>query len=150
MCRKIAFFGHRAEILLSTQVQVPRGYLDSHAGPFLGYVKKYWFFGEIFTSAGLHSWQISIFSDTRRSRSDLSESLSESAIALTWLMWLWWVRIPTRELTDEEDEEDDKSYQVMKVIKWWKLSSDESYQVMKVILWWKFASDESHLVMEVC
>ena len=27
-----------------------RGYLDSRAGPFLGYVKKYWFFGEIFTS----------------------------------------------------------------------------------------------------
>ena len=61
-----------------------------------------------------------IFSVTRRSRSDVSESLSESAIALTWLMWLWWVRIPTRDLTDEEDEEDDKSYQVMKVIKWWK------------------------------
>ena len=50
LCRKNAFFGLRAEILLSTQVQVPGGYLDSRAGPFLGYVKKYWFFGEIFTS----------------------------------------------------------------------------------------------------
>ena len=48
LCRKNAFFGLRAEILLSTQVQVPGGYLDSRAGPFLGYVKKYWFFGEIF------------------------------------------------------------------------------------------------------
>ena len=28
-----------------------RGYLESRAGPFLGYVKKYCFFGEIFTSA---------------------------------------------------------------------------------------------------
>ena len=43
-----------------------------------------------------------------------------------------------------------RSYQVMKVILWWKLSSDESYPVMKVILWWKLSSDESHLVMEVC
>ena len=35
--------------------------------------------------------------------------------------------------TDEDDEEDlTESYQVMKVIKWWKLSSDESYLVMKV------------------
>ena len=42
-----------------------------------------------------------------------------------------------------------ESYQVMKVIKWWKLSSDESYLVMKFILWWKLSSDESYLVMKV-
>jgi len=47
MCRKIAFFGLRAEILLARS----QGLLDSRAGPFLGSVKKYWFFGEIFTSA---------------------------------------------------------------------------------------------------
>ena len=46
MCRKIAFFGLRAEILLARS----QGLLDSRAGPFLGSVKKYWFFGEIFTS----------------------------------------------------------------------------------------------------
>ena len=28
-----------------------------------------------------------------------------------------------------------ESYQAMKVIKWWKLTSDESYQLMKVINW---------------
>ena len=54
----------------------------------------------------------------------------------------------------------DESYQVMKVMKWWKLSSDESYQlwglssdesyqIMKVIKWWKFSSDESYQVMKV-
>ena len=41
-----------------------------------------------------------------------------------------------------------ESYQVMKVIKWWKLSSDGSHQVMKVEItkevirsdgWWRFA-----------
>ena len=37
----------------------------------------------------------------------------------------------------------DESYQLMKVIKWWKLSSDENYLVMKVILWWKLSCDES-------
>jgi len=46
MCRKIAFFGLRAEILLARS----QGLLDSRADPFLGSVKKYWFFGEIFTS----------------------------------------------------------------------------------------------------
>ena len=46
LCRKIAFFGLRAEILLARS----QGLLDSRAGPFLGSVKKYWFFGEIFTS----------------------------------------------------------------------------------------------------
>ena len=47
---------------------------------------------------------------------------------------------------DDEDDEEDLTYvtlvsddtywrleEVMKVIKWWKLSSDESYQVMKFI-----------------
>ena len=43
----------------------------------------------------------------------------------------------------------DESYQVVKVIMWWKLSSDQSYQVMKVILWWKLSSDESYLVMKL-
>ena len=38
---------------------------------------------------------------------------------------------------------------MMKVIKWWKLSSDESFQAMKVILWWKLSSDESYQVMKV-
>ena len=39
---------------------------------------------------------------------------------------------PIEELTDvalaieDTDEDDDESYQIMKVIKWWKLSSDES------------------------
>ena len=46
MRRKIAFFGLRAEILLARS----QGLLDYRAGPFLGSVKKYWFFGEIFTS----------------------------------------------------------------------------------------------------
>ena len=32
-----------------------------------------------------------------------------------------------------ENDDNDESYQVMEVIKWWKLSSDESYLVMKVI-----------------
>ena len=70
--------------------------------------------------------------------------------------------------TDEDDEEDltdvtlvsddtywrldwcyssnwgsDESFQVMKVIKWWKLWNDESFQVMKVVKWWKLSSDES-------
>ena len=49
MCRKIAFFGLRAEILLARS----QGLLDSRAGPFLGSVKKYWFFGEIFTSGAI-------------------------------------------------------------------------------------------------
>ena len=39
MCRKIAFFGVRAEILLSSN----QGGLDSRAGPFLGYVQIYSF-----------------------------------------------------------------------------------------------------------
>ena len=47
MCRKIALFGLCAEILLARN----QGLLDSRAGPFLGSVKKYRFFGEIFTSA---------------------------------------------------------------------------------------------------
>ena len=34
-----------------------RGYLDSRAEPFLRYVKKYWFFGEIFTSVQTSSSQ---------------------------------------------------------------------------------------------
>ena len=40
MCRKIAFFWVRAEILLSRD----KVSLESRAGPFLGFVKKYWFF----------------------------------------------------------------------------------------------------------
>ena len=57
----------------------------------------------------------------------------------------------------------DESHHVMKVIKWWKLSSGESYKVikwwklssnesffvMKLIWWWKLFSDESYLVMKV-
>ena len=39
VCRKIAFFGVRAEILLSRN----QGGLDSRAGPFLGYVQIYKF-----------------------------------------------------------------------------------------------------------
>ena len=45
--------------------------------------------------------------------------------------------IPIEDLTDvtlaNEDTEEDE--EVMKVIKWFKLSSDKSYQVMKVIKW---------------
>ena len=52
LCRKIAFFGLRAEILLARS----QGLLDSRAGPFLGSVKKYWFFGEIFTSEMSSPW----------------------------------------------------------------------------------------------
>ena len=61
---KTLFLGFRAEILLLCAELLPllrfvqkyywpgtRGSLDSRAGPFLGSVKKYWFFGEIFTSA---------------------------------------------------------------------------------------------------
>ena len=40
--QKYCLFGLRAEILLAP---------GSRAGPFLGRVKKYWFLGEIFTSA---------------------------------------------------------------------------------------------------
>ena len=60
---KTLFLGFRAEILLLCAEILPllrfvqkyywpgtRGSLDSRAGPFLGSVKKYWFFGEIFTS----------------------------------------------------------------------------------------------------
>ena len=45
--KKHAFFGLCAEILLTRN----QGFLESRAGPVLGSVKKYWFFGEIFTSA---------------------------------------------------------------------------------------------------
>ena len=48
----------------------------------------------------------------------------------TWLMWPWWVMIPF-DLIDVTLAIEE----VMKVIKWWKLSSDESYEVMKVIKW---------------
>ena len=64
---KTLFLGFRAEILLLCAEILPllrfvqkyywpgtRGSLDSRAGPFLGSVKKYWFFGEIFTSAKLY------------------------------------------------------------------------------------------------
>ena len=47
--QKNCLFGLRAEILLSWY----QGGQDSRAELFLGYVKKYWFFGEIFTSANL-------------------------------------------------------------------------------------------------
>ena len=51
MCRKIAFFVLCTEILLSRHKGVStRVCLDSRAGPFLGSVKKYWFFVKIFTS----------------------------------------------------------------------------------------------------
>ena len=40
LCKKNAFFGVRAEILLSRN----QGVLDSRAGPFLGYVQIYSFF----------------------------------------------------------------------------------------------------------
>ena len=46
MCRKIAFLGVHAEILLSRN----KVFLESRAGLFLGSVKKYKFFVEIFTS----------------------------------------------------------------------------------------------------
>ena len=74
--------------------------------------------------------------------------------------------------TDEDDEEDltdvtlvsddtywrldwcyssnwgsDESYQVMKVIKWWKLSSD--YHVMNVIKWGKLSIEESYVAKKV-
>ena len=60
-------------------------------------------------------WSL-FFSVTRRSRSDVSESLSQSALALTWLMWPWWVMIPIEDFTDvslaiedtDEDDEDDE------------------------------------------
>ena len=49
-----------------------------------------------------------VFSVTRRSRSDESHSLTysltdwltESALALTFLMWPLWVMIPTEDFTD--------------------------------------------------
>ena len=44
--QKYCLFGLRAEILLTKS----QGLLESHSRPFLGSVKKYWFFGEIFTS----------------------------------------------------------------------------------------------------
>ena len=48
----------------------------------------------------------------------------------------WWIfrKSENDDNGDNGDNDDnDESYQVMEVIKWWKLSSDESYQVMKVI-----------------
>ena len=48
-----------------------------------------------------------------------------------------------------ENDDNGESYQVMEVIKWWKLSGDKSYLVMKVIYWWKLSSDESYLVMKL-
>ena len=53
--------------------------------------------------------------------------------------------IPIEDLTDVTLAIEE----VMKVIKWWKLSSDESYQSMKVIKWWKLSSDESYLLKKV-
>ena len=53
--------------------------------------------------------------------------------------------IPIEDLTDAALAIEE----VMKVIKWWKLSSDGSYQVMKVIKWWELSSDESYQVMQV-
>ena len=46
----------------------------------------------------------------------LTHLLTESALALTWLMWPWWVMIPIEDLTDvalaiedtDEDEEDEE------------------------------------------
>ena len=46
MCRKIASFGLRAEIILSRDKGVP----GFPCRAIFGVVKKYWFFGEIFTS----------------------------------------------------------------------------------------------------
>ena len=49
MCRKIAFFGLRAEIILSRDKGVP----GFPCRAIFGGVKKYWFFGEIFTSVSV-------------------------------------------------------------------------------------------------
>jgi len=49
MCRKIAFFGLRAEIILSRDKGVP----GFPCRAIFGGVKKNGFFGEIFTSAGM-------------------------------------------------------------------------------------------------
>ena len=107
---------------------------------------------------------LTIFSVTRRSRSDeshsLTHSLSHSALALTLLMWPWWVMIPIEDFTDVIlitlmkviswwKLSSDESYPVMKVTQWWKLSIDEIHLVVKVILWWKLSSDEIYLVMKV-
>ena len=47
---------------------------------------------------------LEVFSVTRRSRSDshywLTDWLTYSALALTWLMLPWWVMIPTEDFTD--------------------------------------------------
>ena len=69
----------------------------------------------------------------------VSDWVSHSALALTWLMWPWWVMIPIEDLTDITLAFE----QLMKVIKRRKKSSDESYQVMKSIKWWR-VYDESY------
>ena len=59
--------------------------------------------------------------------------------------------------TDEDDEEDLTDVTLVSDDTCWRLDrcfssnwgSDESYQVMKVIEWWKLSSDESYLVMKV-
>ena len=51
MCRKIASFGLRAEILLSRDKGVP----GFQCRAIFGGVKKNWFFGEIFTSEKVKS-----------------------------------------------------------------------------------------------
>ena len=82
------------------------------------------------------------------SRSDIvtySVSVSIDSTDVTLVM------IHIEDLTDVTPaiEDTDESYQVMKVIKWWKLSSDESCQVMKVINWWKLSLEESYVVKKV-
>ena len=59
--------------------------------------------------------------------------------------------------TDEDDEEDLTDVTLVSDDTYWRLDwcyssnwgSDESYQVMKVIKWWKLSSEESYLLKKV-
>ena len=84
----------------------------------------------------IFTFSFSLFSVTRRSRSDESHSLTYSLthslthVSATLLTWLWWVRIPTRYLTDVTLVSDD----TYRRLNWCDPDDpDESYLVMKVI-----------------
>ena len=98
MCRKIAFLGFVQKYYRPLRSRY-LGYLDSRAGPFLGYVKKYWFFGEIFTSEADCLARFKKYFPTIRNNTTAGEQwatrvnlivtdLSNSETASDWLFYL--------------------------------------------------------------